>query len=122
MVRRAYWLGNIVSLAIRISEDNCCIVTDIHCALRHHSNTHGNERENTTTSFSVRNGSKTNSFKLIKNVEDKFLNMRCLIFDEINISGGRIWWKVLDEVHDCDQTLPANPREVLKLSHGDPDD
>ena len=63
---------------------------------------------------------------LIKNIRNNLLNARRFIFppfkfdkfyDNIDVPGGEIRWKLLHDVHDCDQKLPANLRKAPQLTY-----
>ena len=63
---------------------------------------------------------------LVKNIRNNLLNARRFIFppfkfdqfnDDINVPGGEIRWKLLHDVYDCDQKLPANLRKAPKLTY-----
>ena len=63
---------------------------------------------------------------LMKNIRNNLLNARRFIFppfqfdgfyDDIDVPGGEISWKLLHDVYDHDQLLPANLRKAPKLSY-----
>jgi len=66
------------------------------------------------------------SVHLLKNIRNNLLNSKRFIFppfafdqfyDEINVPGGEISWRLLHEVYDQDQTLQANLRKANKLTY-----
>ena len=91
---------------------------------------YGIEGKPNTISHPSRNNSTIYLFydavHLIKNIRNNFLNARRFIFppfkfdkfyDDINVPGGEIRWKLLHDVYDCDQVLPANLRKAPMLSY-----
>ena len=62
---------------------------------------------------------------LMKSIRNNLLNARRFIFpfqfagfyDDIDVPGGEVSWKLLHDVYDHDQVLPGNLRKAPKLSY-----
>ena len=132
------WLGEHID-SVLSSVHQCgfqvrAVVADHHStnvsAFRHLSDTYGIEGKPNTITHPSRENSKIYLFydavHLVKNIRNNLLNARRFIFppfkfdqfyDNINVPGGEIRWKLLHDVYDCDQELPANLRKAPKLSY-----
>ena len=95
------------------------------------SQTFGDSPNENAITLPISSESKTiylffDSVHLLKNIRNNFLNCKRFIFqpfsfnqfyDNINVLGGEVSWKLLHEIHDLDRSLQGNLQKARKLTY-----